>query len=102
MSLSKLRDAFDAMRVALYVPGVLTSGDDFTIELPLDAGFRFEAWLIRNAPPLVYDAQFRAPEVLGADGLPRRSVTFDGVKIQWPVRLEAFCDGTSGPRPSTA
>lgn len=97
MSLAPLRDALATLRAAFHRPGVLHHAEDLVLELPYDAGRRFESYVTRNAPVLMHCS----PDWLRTtDGpIPHREVTIDGVKVTWPLKRVALPHGASIPEP---
>jgi hypothetical protein len=79
--LTWFRKALAALRTALRAPDILRSDEQIVVELPYDAGQRFELWIKLNAPP---EALY-SHDWFSDDG-PLRTFTIEGVKVRWPLR----------------
>ena len=85
MSIAPLRDALATIYRAFREPAIIDGREDITIDISLEAGARFENWLIVHAPAEVrnYIQQNTQRDLPTA----WRHVTIDGVRIRWPVKL---------------
>lgn len=88
MSLAPLRDALATIYRVFREPAIIDGREDITIDISLDAGVRFESWLVANAPAeLRLDPNFIQQRMQGDLPAAYRHVTIDGVRIRWPVKL---------------
>lgn len=101
MSLAPLRDALCTLHQAFRRPDIIGWRDDLAVivELSHEAGARFELWLRENAPVSMRCDPSWIQTTGGADSI--RSLTLDGVKVQWRVAMMALPGSAEGrPRPS--
>jgi hypothetical protein len=78
----QFRNALAGLRAALVAPDVLRYPDDIVVELPYEAGQRFETWAQLNLNgQLVHDADLKCRT---CDG--RTWLTIDGIRVSWPKR----------------
>ena len=90
MTLAPLRDALANVYRAFREPSIVDGREDVVIEISLEAGARFELWLLGNAPAsLRHDPNFIQQNTQGDLPTAFRHVTLDGVRIRWPTKLMA-------------
>lgn len=88
MSAHALQEALWALRTAFIEPDLWHDGlGPIVVEIPAEAGIRFECWIRQNAPDeLVHRGADELFEIVGADtDNPKRQVTLQGVAIRWPT-----------------
>jgi hypothetical protein len=84
------------LEIVLRETCVLHPGEHIKIELPREAGYKFERLVTYGQPleELVHGATFH---LLDPDSeQPKRAITLRGITVQWPVNREMTDDG---PRP---
>src|SRR5438067_961801 len=96
MGAPALLAALDAVLRALLEARVLDWREQVTLDLPMEAGHRFEVWLLRNLK-----LEHLGPDwYRTVDGLdPKRVVTINNVRITWPLQRMALRGGGSMPDP---
>ena len=89
MSIAPLRDALATIYHVFREPAIIDGREDITIDISLEAGARFESWLIAHAPAeLRFDPNFITQRLQLELPTAWRHVTIDGVRIRWPVKLK--------------
>ena len=94
---NKLATTIFALRDALKEAQVLNYDEEPVINLPLEAGRRFEMWLA-----FAVDQQFLShlhPQTLERDDGYYRTVRFMGVIFKWPLHIQMRPDGKIVPQP---
>lgn len=99
----QFRNALAGLRAALVAPDVLRYPDDIAVELPYEAGKRFELWLLVNTGPEFQRDDIQRHCLLHTEddgATAKRWTTVDGVKISWPLKMVIVVeDGRMLPEP---
>lgn len=97
MTAYPLIEALIGLREALFAPGILDPGEKITIEIPAEAGIRFEGWIRGNPPMEVVHRGMDAFRTIDVDThAPKRELTLHGITLRWPTGREWTPEG---PRP---
>lgn len=98
--LGALLAALAALRGTLHANDITESADLISVELPYQAGIRFELWLARTNPPDLLAAPNNWGGEIDTDGPnPKRYVNLQGLRVVWPTGRVAL-DGKVVPRPA--
>lgn len=94
MALAPVVDALHTLRAAFRRAEITGADDQITVELPLEAGRKFETWVVANATPANCAALLSTFRTDDHPTHPYRHIDVGPVRVRWPLERRAEPDGS--------